>query len=348
MSGNKYPKTEKRMGSPDQEFNLVWNEFTNFTTETLKDLLQDKCFTDVTLVCNGGRQVGAHKAILSACSPFFRQILLNNPHSNPLIYLQGISYQDLDTIIRFIYLGEAQLPQKDLETFLKASEALKIKGLNTQGKYDTDKEAKCNPPKIKKIKTELVNGYSDIRDNTTCEEAAVTPVVYSEIEDIGNSSLAALETDDPFSSIVKQEALDSYDMSPIDPNKKWFYCDKCDYKASYSVSVKYHHQTVHEGLRFDCDQCDAYFTRKESLKTHKRSIHEGIRYPCDLCDYKATETGALRKHKTSQHGLIGVKFFCHLCAFGAKTDMQLKLHMASKHKSHGPNIKYIPVNNGSQ
>merc|ERR1712142_552368 len=109
-----------------------------------------------------------------------------------------------------------------------------------------------------------------------------------------------LEVEEPIGTMVQQESFET----PNEKNKKWFYCDKCDYKASYSVSVKYHHQTVHEGLRFDCD----------------------------LCEYKATESGALKKHKVSQHGMVGAKYLCDMCNFGAKTSMQLKLHMSNKHK----------------
>ena len=301
-----------------EEYSLVWNEFTNNTVETFKDLLQDSNFTDVTLVCEDGKQLDTHKVVLASSSSFFRKLLINNPHPKPLICLQGISFPNLETIIKFMYIGQAQLPQKNLEDFLAACRILKIKGINTemQNEEETSSHSEQNI-----IKTEIEEPYSD-----TVEEAE-NNCLYSNID----YQQEMLEVDDPIGNQIKQECYET----PNEKKKKWFYCDKCDYKASYSVSVKYHHQTVHEGLRFDCDQCDAFFTRKESLKTHKRSKHEGIRYPCDLCEYKATESGALKKHKLSQHGMIDAKFLCHLCHFGAKTDMQLKLHMSNKHKPKG-------------
>eukprot|EP00090_Calanus_glacialis_P030594 TRINITY_DN49481_c0_g1_i1.p1 TRINITY_DN49481_c0_g1~~TRINITY_DN49481_c0_g1_i1.p1 ORF type:complete len:330 (+),score=63.22 TRINITY_DN49481_c0_g1_i1:73-1062(+) len=311
-----------------QDYSLVWNEFMNFTIETFKYLLQDMNFSDVTLVCENGKQIDAHKAVLASCSSFFRQILVNNPHSKPLIILQGISYQNLDSIIKFMYLGQAQIPQADLKSFLAASKLLKVKGINNEMQ---DFYAENNAPEVMKIKTEVLS---------TFEEQAADVSVYvsedpenhsfdSEMTDIQHD---VLEVEYPIEATLKQENIDTYDTSSSGKKKTMFYCDKCDYKASYSVSVKYHHQTVHEGVRFNCDQCEAFFTRKESLKTHIRSIHEGIRYPCDLCEYKATESGALKKHKISQHGRIDVKYSCDICNFGAKTGMQLKLHMASKHK----------------
>ena len=125
--------------------------------------------------------------------------------------------------------------------------------------------------------------------------------------------------------------FETNEINHKEKTKTWYFCPFCDYKASSSVSIKYHKQTVHEGVRFNCDLCDAFFTRKESLKTHIRSKHEGIKYPCDLCEYKATEKGALKKHKLSQHSLLNLQFPCQLCDFGAKTQKQHKLHMTIKH-----------------
>ena len=43
---------------------------------------------------------------LSACSPFFKKLLKVNPHPSPLIYLKGVSYESLQLVLRFMYLGE--------------------------------------------------------------------------------------------------------------------------------------------------------------------------------------------------------------------------------------------------
>ena len=39
------------------------------------DLREDKEFTDVTLACEDGQQVEAHKVVLIASSPFFLNLL---------------------------------------------------------------------------------------------------------------------------------------------------------------------------------------------------------------------------------------------------------------------------------
>ena len=65
---------------------LQWNDYQENTKSALGNLRQDKDFNDVTLVCEDGQQVEAHKVILAASSPFFQKLLGRNKHSHPLVY----------------------------------------------------------------------------------------------------------------------------------------------------------------------------------------------------------------------------------------------------------------------
>ena len=85
-------------------------------------------FFDVTLACEE-EQVQAHKVILSACSPFFRAVLRKNPHSHPLLYLKGVKCGDMQAVLNFMYHGEVNVAQEDLNSFLSVAEELKVKGL---------------------------------------------------------------------------------------------------------------------------------------------------------------------------------------------------------------------------
>ena len=82
----------------------------------------------MTLACEE-EQVQAHKVILSACSPFFRAVLRKNPHSHPLLYLKGVKYGDMQAVLNFMYHGEVNVAQEDLNSFLSVAEELKVKGL---------------------------------------------------------------------------------------------------------------------------------------------------------------------------------------------------------------------------
>ena len=55
-----------------------WNDFQENVTTAFGSLKGDNMFTDVTLACEDGQQIEAHKVILASCSPFFENLLNKN------------------------------------------------------------------------------------------------------------------------------------------------------------------------------------------------------------------------------------------------------------------------------
>ena len=86
----------------------------------------------MTLASEDGEQKEAHKVILAASSPFFQTLLRRSRHPHPLIYMKGVRSENLLAIIDFLYCGEANVPQDNLESFLAIAEELKLKGLMGQ------------------------------------------------------------------------------------------------------------------------------------------------------------------------------------------------------------------------
>ena len=125
------------MGS--EKFCLRWNDFESNISSAFKELRDDKDFFDVTLACED-EQIHAHKVILSACSPFFRNILRRNSHPNPLLYLKGVRYPDLQAVLNFMYHGEVNVAQEELNSFLAVAEDLKVKGLTQNKPQNENKE----------------------------------------------------------------------------------------------------------------------------------------------------------------------------------------------------------------
>merc|ERR1712096_345822 len=111
-----------------EKFCLRWNDFQANISEAFNEIRDEKDFFDVTLSC-GSRQIQAHKLILSACSPFFRSILRQNPHQHPLLYLKGVQFTDLQAVLNFMYHGEVNVAQEELNSFLSVAEDLQVKGL---------------------------------------------------------------------------------------------------------------------------------------------------------------------------------------------------------------------------
>merc|ERR1711874_479612 len=96
--------------------------------ENFKNLRNDKSFSDVTIVCEG-QNTKAHKMLLCACSPYFKNLLESNPAKNPIIFLKDVPFQHMTSILEFMYAGEVNVAQDQLPQFLKTAEKLKVKGL---------------------------------------------------------------------------------------------------------------------------------------------------------------------------------------------------------------------------
>ena len=95
------------MGSGLQDnYSLKWQNFHQSLASTFKDLRTDDEFLDVTIACDVDQQIQAHKVIISACSPFFRSVLRTHPHQHPLLYMRGVSFTDLQSVLTFMYQGE--------------------------------------------------------------------------------------------------------------------------------------------------------------------------------------------------------------------------------------------------
>ena len=98
-----------------EKFSLKWNDFQSVVSQSFSVLRQEADLYDVTLVSDDHTQISAHKLVLSASSQFFKSILRKNPHSHPLLYLSGVDPPSLGFVMDYIYQGEVQIFQEQLE-----------------------------------------------------------------------------------------------------------------------------------------------------------------------------------------------------------------------------------------
>ena len=131
----------------NEKFCLRWNDFESNISVAFREIREEKDFFDCTLSC-GSRQIQAHKLILSACSPFFRSVLRHNPHQHPLLYLKGVEFSDLQAVLNFMYHGEVNVAQEELNSFLAVAEELKVKGLtqSSSGNDSSNTKPKAETP----------------------------------------------------------------------------------------------------------------------------------------------------------------------------------------------------------
>ncbi|GAB6019596.1 hypothetical protein CHUAL_001162 [Chamberlinius hualienensis] len=115
------------MGS-QQQFCLRWNNHQSNMLTVFDNLFQNEALVDVTLACEG-LSLKAHKMVLSACSPFFQSLFIDNPCKHPIVILKDVRYSDLKALVDFMYKGEVNVSQDQLNRLLKTAETLKVRGL---------------------------------------------------------------------------------------------------------------------------------------------------------------------------------------------------------------------------
>ena len=98
--------------------------------DAFKQLWNDRELADVTLATCDDNQIKLHKVILSSFSRFFKNILLKNPHPNPLLDLKDIRMKDLEPVLKFIYFGQCQVYQADFEGFIETARLLDVASLD--------------------------------------------------------------------------------------------------------------------------------------------------------------------------------------------------------------------------
>merc|ERR1740131_407162 len=84
--------------------------------------------------------------VLVASSPFFQNILKRNKHPHPLIYMGGVTPENLMAMVDFFYHGEANVYQENLDSFLVLAEELQLKGLRGN-QTETEAEMISEPTK---------------------------------------------------------------------------------------------------------------------------------------------------------------------------------------------------------
>ncbi|CAG7733803.1 unnamed protein product [Allacma fusca] len=70
--------------------------------------------------------IQAHKLVLAASSDYFRKIFQQCPAQNPIIVCGGKHFEQMESIVKFIYQGENQLREDHLQGFRQACQEFQI------------------------------------------------------------------------------------------------------------------------------------------------------------------------------------------------------------------------------
>ena len=350
MSGNSYT--------------LQWKQISNITS-TFADVFTENKFTDVTLVSEDKIPIQAHRYVLSVFSPVLKNILLDNPHPHPLIYLRGVNHQEMYSILHFIYHGEVSVNQRNMDRFAQAAKDLQIKKLagdikmeimvkpvadlvnnydskvsDDQADYKSSKESvdeigsakylhKCEECKTRYISESALDLHNSRKhkreDNLENKDIHPSCKNQAEFEHPGTSSTNNEEKISSLSIPLKDRTGSDHSL---------YKCEECQSRYKSRSALVLHTSRKHGGLVFFCNYCEYEATTKGDKNKHEKSIHEFVRYPCGQCDYQATTQSHLKRHQNSVHE--GVRYYCNQCEYTATTQGYLKEHKKSFHEG----VKY--------
>ena len=247
-----------------EKFSLKWNDFQQNVSQTFGKLRNETELCDVTLVSDDNQQISAHKVVLSACSEFFKNIFKKNIHSHPLIYLDNMTSSELKLILDYIYLGEVQIFQDGLDSFLQKAQKLKLEGLqavedevlnpsffkedesNENSQYSEDDNILASNDKIQSSQKRKTSSVK--------KENKVYPVQKSAIEVEQNS-----EVESKFQELVETE-------------EGVYKCTVCGKTMTHRFSMKRHIETHMSGLSYNCNLCDKTFRSSRSHDRHRNSL----------------------------------------------------------------------------
>ena len=261
-----------------EKFCLKWNDFQTNTTASFGNLRNDNDFADVTLATEDDQQIEVHKVVLSAGSPFFNNVLKKNKHPHPLIYMKNVKSKDLAAIVDFMYFGEVNILQEDLDQFLSLADEIKLLGLSGGSSPEEEK---------KKTDTKYENAphKNDIKINTTSyneneikiKETIPLPVVdnsYFKPDEQGNE-LATINEEKLV--IDRVEDLDGTMESVMEKQADGMWrCNLCGKipPSGKKNDLRKHVESRHtSGISHPCNKCGKTYRLKRSLNEHISKIH---------------------------------------------------------------------------
>ena len=303
-----------------EKYNITWHTYSDHLKNMMKTLMMNEDYSDVTLVTEDKKHIRANINILSACSPVFRNTLKKEKGISPIMYLRGIQHSEMESIMQFIYLGEATFYEEKREEFFAVAKSLEIKEL-------------CN--------TETVT--NDQPDDEPWIWDPVTPTKPMKEHNITTDSIPEQATQESSRKVLNANSTFDCNLCHSTYSSRWglfnhkksyhegvqYACSQCDYKATQQINLTAHIQSKHEGVKFACDQCDYQAAHRSTLDGHIQSKHEGVKYACSQCDYLAIRKSHLTVHIQSKHE--SVKFACDQCDYQATQKCNLRTHIKKKH-----------------
>ena len=254
----------KQVFNMSEKLCLQWNDFQDNIKSAFQSLREDTDFSDVTLVNEDGQEVEAHKAILAASSPFFKGLLRKSKHPSPLIYMRGVKSDDLLAIVDFLYRGEANICQENLDSFFAIAEELQLNGLMRKADDKLEVDEKYIPP----TSDPIITANSKMPKSSLDGKRPKSQI--PKAKETGSLAIQNRFSGDLEELEERVKSLMEKSQNKLSDGRKAFSCKVCG-KEDYKKNIKGHIEAKHfEGISLPCNICNRTFRSRYGLKQHNR------------------------------------------------------------------------------
>ncbi|XP_033230423.1 protein abrupt-like isoform X1 [Belonocnema kinseyi] len=341
----------------DQQFCLRWNNFQANITSQFHELRNDEDFVDVTFACDGRRQT-AHKVVLSACSPYFKELFKTNPCKHPIIFMRDVEFEHLQSLLEFMYAGEVNISQAELPTFLRTAEALQIRGLtdSQSNQHNSEKFSKTNNIHTSNGRGLTSPSFDDERSKTPPPSSPPPLKRLCKRSDSPQNSSPIPAVAPPASSAPRSRPLiephvqlDCYkDVDVVEPKielPEYGSDDDCSTKPEINtlpggflsldggMEVLPSYPPSYSGSGIEGEMPGPSHGSSELNQEQQadlRKLHSLDPRPCPVCNRMYSNLSNLRQHMRLIHNPQSVT--CPLCNKPFKTKLYLKRHLVSFHE----------------
>ena len=252
----------------EEKFSLKWDHFHSNASKSFSMLRNADYLHDVTLVSDDSKQMTAHKLVLSACSEYFKDIFKNNDKNlHPLLCLEGTTSTDLKNILDYVYNGEAQVYQDNLDRFLEMAQRFKLQGLLSEKRGEDN---------------DMVEQFeNDVTANNSFNET------------IGLSTQGMPKT----AKMKNENITDSMDVGMTD---RVIIPVSSMEMSELDTKVDQHWAKCDDGT-YSCTLCGKNMARKDHIRKHIEIHLDGISIPCNVCGKTFRSNNSMQKHKYVYH-----------------------------------------------
>ena len=320
------------------------NTFENDLLESRKELFLKRQFADVTLVSDDMVPFPAHRTVLSSSSKLLKSLFEVTNEPRQVLFLKGVSQIHLQSILKFIYLGETSVRADQVKDFSAAVNELGIDKL----KIDSDPDQKAEKKKDTKKFVERLNFLSPFEETSNFKDVKVDckNLDFLETENScekdGDPSEESkeknytLEEDTDFKSEIIQNHESEAKFSKNDSDDINLFLKEASLQLFHSTTEdeedKLQDKTENGDDSADGSKNDLTEAQRKRKELYlKRKPEEPSE--CSVCARVFTTQRSMQRHHKTVHELVNVgKYDCEECGKKLYNKQTLQSHIDAVHR----------------